>query len=152
MNDYLTKDKIQKFKEAFQTFDKDYTGYITIEELGELMNQLGQNISVTELYDIVNEVDNIRNGSVEFNVFIEIMSRKMRDTDDRKENIIQALKVFDKDGNGLISSSELKQAILSFSENTDQEVEEIMKMADIDCNGFINYIEFVRMIEFYYNN
>ena len=146
MNDHLTEDKIHEFKEAFEIFDKDHDGYITIKELGEIMKQLGQVPSETELQDMINEVDVDGNGNIDFKEFLGLMARKMRDTD-TEEELIEAFKVFDRDGNGLISGQELRHVMLSLGEKiTDEEVEEMIKEADIDGDGYINYEEFVRMI------
>ena len=48
--------------------------------------------------------------------------------------------MFDKDGNGLISPAEIRQAMTSLGEKlTDEEVDELIKEADIDGDGHINY-------------
>ena len=57
MTEQLTEDKITEFKEAFEIFDKDKDGFITIKELGEIMRNLGQNPSDADLQDMINEVD-----------------------------------------------------------------------------------------------
>ncbi|KAK4876744.1 hypothetical protein RN001_009250 [Aquatica leii] len=44
-------------KEAFLLFDKDGVGTITTKELRTVMRSLGQNPTVAELQDIINEVD-----------------------------------------------------------------------------------------------
>lgn len=146
MTEHLTEEKIHEFKEAFEIFDKDKDGYITIKELSEIMRSLGQLPSETELQDMINEVDVDGNGNIDFKEFLGLMARKMRDTD-TEEELIEAFKVFDRDGNGLVSSVELKHVMLSLGEKiTDEEVDEMIKEADIDGDGFINYEEFVRMI------
>ncbi len=142
----LSEDKIIEFKEAFEIFDKDKDGYITTKELGDIMKNLGQTPSEAELQDMINEVDIDGNGTIDFKEFLGLMARKMRDAD-TEEELIEAFKVFDRDGNGLISGNELQHVMTSLGENISQdEVEEMIKEADLDGDGYINYEEFVRMI------
>ncbi len=142
----LSEDKITEFKEAFEIFDKDKDGYITTKELGDIMKNLGQTPSEAELQDMINEVDIDGNGTIDFKEFLGLMARKMRDAD-TEEELIEAFKVFDRDGNGLISGNELQHVMTSLGENISQdEVEEMIKEADLDGDGYINYEEFVRMI------
>jgi len=55
--------------------------------------------------------------------------------------------VFDRDGNGLISSEELAQVMKSLGERlTGQEVDAMMSEADVDGDGQINFQEFVKMM------
>ena len=142
----ISEDKINEFKEAFNIFDKDKDGYITTKELGDIMKNLGQSPSEAELQDMINEVDIDGNGTIDFKEFLGLMARKMRDAD-TEEELIEAFKVFDRDGNGLISGNELQHVMTSLGENISQdEVEEMIKEADLDGDGYINYEEFVRMI------
>ncbi len=145
-SDSLTEDKINEFKEAFEIFDKDKDGYITTKELGDIMKNLGQTPSEAELQDMINEVDIDGNGTIDFKEFLGLMARKMRDNDSEEE-LIEAFKVFDRDGNGLISNVELQHVMTSLGENvTMDEVDEMIKEADLDGDGYINYEEIVKMI------
>ena len=55
--------------------------------------------------------------------------------------------VFDKDGNGYISSAELRHVMTNLGEKlTDEEVDEMIREADIDGDGQVNYEEFVAMM------
>ena len=142
----ISEEQINEFKEAFNIFDKDKDGYITTKELGDIMKNLGQTPSEAELQDMINEVDIDGNGTIDFKEFLGLMARKMRDAD-TEEELIEAFKVFDRDGNGLISGNELQHVMTSLGENISQdEVEEMIKEADLDGDGYINYEEFVRMI------
>ena len=103
MADQMTHEQIAEFKEAFSLFDKDGDGTITTKELGTVMRSLGQNPTEAELQDMINEVDQDGSGSIDFPEFLTLMSRKMHDTD-TEEEIKEAFRVFDKDGNVCISS------------------------------------------------
>ena len=144
--DQLTEEQIAEFKEAFSLFDKDGDGTITTKELGTVMRSLGQNPTEAELADMINEVDADGNGTIDFPEFLTMMARKMKDTDSEEE-ILEAFKVFDKDGNGFISAAELRHIMTNLGEKlTDEEVDEMLREADIDGDGQINYEEFVKMM------
>ncbi|KAL7978171.1 hypothetical protein Chor_005158 [Crotalus horridus] len=127
MADQLTEEQIAEFKEAFSLFDKDGDGTITTKELGTVMRSLG-------------------NGTIDFPEFLTMMARKMKDTDSEEE-IREAFRVFDKDGNGYISSAELRHVMTNLGEKlTDEEVDEMIREADVDGDGQVNYEEFVQMM------
>ena len=63
----------------------------------------------------------------------------MKDTDSEEE-IKEAFRVFDKDGNGFISAAELRHVMTNLGEKlTDEEVDEMIREADIDGDGQVNY-------------
>ena len=50
--------------------------------------------------------------------------------------------VFDRDGNGFISAAELRHVMTNLGEKlTDEEVDEMIREADVDGDGQINYEE-----------
>jgi len=122
------------------------TGTITTKELGTVMRSLGQNPTEAELMDMIQEIDADGSGTIDFPEFLTMMARKMKDTDSEEE-ILEAFKVFDKDGNGFISAAELRHIMTNLGEKlTDEEVDEMIREADIDGDGQINYEEFVKMM------
>nr|BBB18810.1 calcium indicator protein GeNL(Ca2+)-110u [synthetic construct] len=146
MHDQLTEEQIAEFKEAFSLFDKDGDGTITTKDLGTVMRSLGQNPTEAELQDMINEVDADGNGTIYFPEFLTMMARKMKDTDSEEE-IREAFRVWDKDGNGYISAADLRHVMTNLGEKlTDEEVDEMIREADIDGEGQVNYEEFVQMM------
>ncbi|KAF3393951.1 Calmodulin [Penicillium rolfsii] len=154
MADSLTEEQVSEYKEAFSLFggysackqDKDGDGQITTKELGTVMRSLGQNPSESELQDMINEVDADNNGTIDFPEFLTMMARKMKDTDSEEE-IREAFKVFDRDNNGFISAAELRHVMTSIGEKlTDDEVDEMIREADQDGDGRIDYNEFVQLM------
>lgn len=155
--DQLTEEQIAEFKEAFSLFDKDGDGTITTKELGTVMRSLGQNPTEAELQDMINEVDADGNGTIDFPEFLTMMARKMKDTDSEEE-IREAFRVFDKDGNGFISAAELRHVMTNLGEKlTDEEVDEMIREADIDGDGQVNYegmhsFDYLDTFRFFYNH
>ncbi|CAL9065392.1 unnamed protein product, partial [Musa banksii] len=122
------------------------TGCITTKELGTVMRSLGQNPTEAELQDMINEVDADGNGTIDFPEFLNLMARKMKDTDSEEE-LKEAFRVFDKDQNGFISAAELRHVMTNLGEKlTDEEVDEMIREADVDGDGQINYEEFVKIM------
>ncbi|XP_020829378.1 calmodulin [Phascolarctos cinereus] len=146
MADQFSEEQIAEFKEAFSLFDKDSDGCITTKELGTVMRSLGQNPTEAELKSMIGEIDTDGNGTIDFPEFLSMMARKMKDTDSEEE-IREAFRVFDKDGNGFVSAAELRHVMTKLGEKlTDDEVDEMIREADVDGDGQVNYEEFVRML------
>merc|ERR1711977_352570 len=104
------------------------------------------NPTEAELHDMLSEVDADGNGTIDFTEFLSLMARKMKDTD-TEEELRDAFKVFDKDNNGFISAAELRHVMTNLGEKlTDEKVDKMIREADVDGDGQINYEEFVKMM------
>jgi len=146
MNSY-SEEQLAELKEAFSLFDKNGDGTISAVELGAIMQSLGQKPTAAELRDMIHEVDTNNSGAIDFNEFVQLMGRKIT-TGDKDSEFREAFKLFDKNGDGHISSAELKEVMLSIGEKmNDKEVEQMIKEADTDGDGEINFTEFVKMMK-----
>lgn len=145
MTDELSPEELSNLKEAFSIFDKDGDGTITAKELGTVMRSLGQNPTDQELDDMVKEIDVDGNGEIDFEEFVTLMTRKMEDTE-TEDIIIEAFQMFDKEGDGVVSSEQLRNIMTNHGEKlTDEEVDEMMREADIVFGDF-DYKKFIREI------
>jgi len=110
------------------------------------MRSQGKNPTEVELQDMIKEVDLDGDGGDNFPEFITMMQKNMQQTD-IEEKIKEAFRVFDRDSNGFITNTELSQVMTDLKEPlTDDEFDEMMRETDIDCDGQINYYDFVRMM------
>ncbi|XP_027931502.1 calmodulin-like protein 11 isoform X2 [Vigna unguiculata] len=121
-------------------------GCINIEELGTAIRSLDENPTLEELQIMMSEVDTDGNGTIEFGEFLNLMARKMKESE-AEEELKEAFRVFDKDQDGYISASELRSVMRTIGEKvTDEEVAQMVKEADLDGDGLVDYEEFVRMM------
>ena len=137
----LTEMEIALYKEAFQIFDKHSEGYISSNELGTIMSSLGFNISDEDLNEITNIYDNEQNNNmIDFISFLGIISKK-KENIYKEEDLIDAFRIFDKEGNGKISSKELLYVMMSSGEDFNEnyiKLEEIFYAFynEFYCNKF----------------
>merc|ERR1719270_1456444 len=95
--------------------------------------------------NMIKEFDTNGDQKIDFNEFLTMMSTKIQDTESEIE-IKEAFKVFDKDRDGFISMDELRHVMSKPPINeklTDDELERMMRYADADEDGQINYKEFL---------
>ncbi|GFX89041.1 calmodulin [Trichonephila clavipes] len=116
--------------DGLETFRKEFVKYRILNERVELER------------DIIIVQPGIKlnsNGTIEFNEFCFMMSNKMKERDSEKE-LKEAFRVFDKNGDGFISAPELRNVMTNLGEKlTDEEVEDMIKEADLDGDGLVNY-------------
>ena len=136
--DNLTDEQIIEFREAFQAFDKDGNGSITTKELGTVMRSLGQNLSEAEIKEMIDIVDEDKNGTIDFQEFLHLMARKMKIID-KEEELLDAFNILDRDGSGKISKYELRYIIMSTdSKIKGDDIEDIIKTIGTDEEGKID--------------
>jgi Ca2+-binding EF-hand superfamily protein len=121
----------------------DGDGTISPQEITTFMRNLGQNPTRAQLDEIMNELDVNHDGSIDFDEFTLLMSARSKATDsmtDDESELRDAFRVFDKDGNGTINADELKLTMKNIGVHlTDEELDLMMKEADEDKNGVIDF-------------
>jgi Ca2+-binding EF-hand superfamily protein len=144
----MDDEKEEYYKDAFKMFNISGDGQITVEKLGELIKKLNLKTQIPneDLFEIINNIDKDDKGYFDYEDFKRIMNNK--DIDSIKEReIINAFRIFDIDGNRLISKENLTNMIPKLGGDLNEnEIKEMINQADIDGDGFINYEEFVRMV------
>jgi calmodulin len=87
-----------------------------------------------------------KSGTVEFNEFIELMAPRMFESNE--DDMLEAFKTFDRNGDGFISAEELRSVMKSMGQQLSaKEVEDMVKAADQNGDGRVDYHEFVKMMK-----
>ncbi|XP_006125720.1 glycerol-3-phosphate dehydrogenase, mitochondrial [Pelodiscus sinensis] len=70
----LIPSDIDRYKKRFHMFDKEKKGFITILDVQLVLENISIQIDENTLHEILNEVDLNKNGQVELNEFLQLMS------------------------------------------------------------------------------
>ncbi|KAM3917564.1 glycerol-3-phosphate dehydrogenase, mitochondrial [Leptodactylus fuscus] len=95
----LSPSDIDRYKKRFHKFDKDKKGFITILDVQRVLENINVQMDSKNLHEILNEVDLNKNGQVELNEFLQLMSAIQK---------------------GFVSGSRLAILMKSAEENLDQ--------------------------------
>ncbi|XP_006005735.1 troponin C, slow skeletal and cardiac muscles-like [Latimeria chalumnae] len=143
----LTEEQKAEFKAAFDIFVQDAEdGCISTKELGKVMRMLGQSPTAEELQEMIDEVDEDGSGTVDFDEFLVMMVRCMRDDSKGKpeEELAELFRMFDRNTDGYIDIDELKHMLQATGETvTEDDIEELFKDGDKNSDGKIDYDEFL---------
>ncbi|TRY98621.1 hypothetical protein DNTS_005294 [Danionella cerebrum] len=142
---------LAEFRAAFDIFVQDAEdGCISTKELGKVMRMLGQNPTPEELQEMIDEVDEDGSGTVDFEEFLVMMVRCMKDDSKGKseEELAELFRMFDKNEDGYIDLDELKLMLEATGETiTEDDIEELMRDGDKNNDGKIDYDEFLEFMK-----
>lgn len=153
---HLKDDEAKQFRDMFYTLDEDGSGTISAEELKRCFVQqlTSHDLEVpTELNALMADVDADGSGEIDYSEFVARMmdKRKLVQTD----VCWAAFRVFDLDGDGAITMKELALVLSGgHRKNMEQvlgverdEIERVIKAADRDGSGSIDFDEFFKMMQ-----
>ncbi|KAM3856973.1 glycerol-3-phosphate dehydrogenase, mitochondrial-like [Diretmus argenteus] len=70
----LDYQEVMRYKKRFHKFDKECKGFITTVDVQRVLESINVQIDENALHDILNEVDLNKNGQVEIDEFLQLMS------------------------------------------------------------------------------
>ena len=98
-----------------------------------------QNPSLKEFSQAVDEANLEHKSIITFDDFV-LLSWHIWDEKSSIEDLIQAFKKFDKDGNGYLEQKEFQSILTNYGEKLSQsELDEIMKLVDVNHDGKLSY-------------
>ena len=139
--DEIPTQKIEEFKKEFDLIDRTGKGSISADDLKRVMTAVGEAVTDEDIKNMIEEADLNTDGVVDFPEFAKMMQQR------RKQNALAEFQIFDKDGSGTVSAQELKEVLKKFDVDiSDETLDGMIKEADTDGDGSINYAEFMKIM------
>lgn len=138
--------KIAVFKEEIAAFGRENENSYTPKELKAALSALGQEVPEAGLQEMMGKLSFSENNEADSQDAPQVTGKTIK-IQVALEELIETFKVFDKDQNGLILTSELKLVMNSLGERlTRAEIEEIIKQGNPNLDDYMNYEQFVRRV------
>lgn len=145
----LTEKEIAKIKRQFLTLDEDGSGEISTYELTNILKDPKLKMSENDIAELMKGFDIDGSGTIDIREFMIFMSnKKNRDLIHRaivlRTQIRKVFNQLDSDGNGYITKKEFKSMMRKQRcKFTETQIEAMLKEADKNGDGKIDYDEFV---------
>ena len=140
--------EIYDYKHAFDLFDKNHSGTISVNDIIDIMKHLGYyHIIRKEVDEIVTKNNLCTDGELdfeEFYTFVENYKTKLEVEKYDENMILKAFEYFDKDKDGKITNYEFKYILSKLGHSfTEEECDKFFKDLDLDNDGILNYKDFI---------
>ncbi|XP_035013077.1 calmodulin-like protein 4 isoform X1 [Hippoglossus stenolepis] len=143
---FLTQDQINEFKECFSLYDCQRRGKIKAQELITVMRCLGSNPTPPEVQRHLLSHNIGQGGELDFSTFLSVMHRQLQQEAPEQE-ILQALKMADKEHKGFVLATELRATLTGLGEKlTNTEVDELLKEAGVGADGRVHCEQFAKAV------
>ena len=142
----LQESDIDDLREIFKAFDKDNNGQINFTEFEQSLLKLkSKKIHAEDFLEYFNSIDTDKNGKIEYTEFLASVLNKKFFL--KEERLYEAFSTFDKEGNGKITKDEL-MSVLKMEPSDDKYIAELIRNADKNEDGVIDYKEFIEFMGF----
>ncbi|XP_034289755.1 calcium-binding protein 4 [Pantherophis guttatus] len=143
--------ELDELLDAFKEFDTDQDGFLSYKDLGDCMRTMGYMPTEMELLEVSQHIKMRMGGRIDFEEFVEMMRPKVLEETAHMVGVRElkiAFREFDTDGDGAISSLELRQAVTALLDEqlNAQELDEILQDVDLNGDGKVDFDEFVMML------
>merc|ERR1711992_451099 len=146
----LEVDEIKCLKTCFDLFDSKKQEFLSADDLDEILRAMGFRPSKEELMDILAEIDEDGSGEIEFGEFCQLCAKFLvedPDIETMKRELKDAFRIYDKEGQGYITTETLRGLISELlAPLTDEELDGIIAELDEDGSGTMDFDEFCEMM------
>ncbi|CAE7246619.1 cal-1 [Symbiodinium sp. CCMP2456] len=145
----------QVVQSTFRAADTNGNGTLSRHEIGSLMRRLAVSVTAQEIDTLMKEADVNRDDQIDYEEFATwmlitrrgLISAKLTEDLGSAADIVRAsFRVWDSNGNGLISKAEVRKLLLQACKMKAKDVEILAEVMDTDDDGKIDYDEFVSFL------
>lgn len=129
-------------RKAFQMFDTTKSGFIDTLKISTILNTMGQLFDDGELNNMIREFDPEKSGRVNFDCFCKIAGRFLEEEDSEamQEELKEAFRMYDREGNGYITTATLKEILAALDDKlTSTDLDGIIAEIDTDGSGTVDF-------------
>ena len=132
------------FQECFKRFDTNKDGQISTKECENVLSSILGELPKRTIQRMVSYADLNGDGKICYGEFTDIMKQKIR-----RNNFLKEFQLLDTNGDGKISAHEVKSVIKRVGKvtKTDAEIQKIIKDVDDNGDGYLDYNEFLNVME-----
>ncbi|XP_055295231.1 troponin C [Sitodiplosis mosellana] len=141
--------KVAIMRKAFQMFDTQKTGLIETIKISTILNTMGQLFDDNELNALIDENDPDATGKVNFDGFTNIAGHFLEEEDAEamQQELKEAFRLYDREGNGYITTSTLKEILAALDDKLNSaDLDGIIAEIDTDGSGTVDFDEFMEMM------
>lgn len=146
----LEPDEIKVLKICFNMFDFKDQGFLSADDLDDILRGMGFRPSKEELKEILEEIDEDGSGEIEFEEFCQLCAKFLIEEPDEetmKAELKEAFRVYDKEANGFITTDTLREIISELDQRlTTEDLDGIIEEIDEDGSGTMDFDEFCQMM------
>ena len=146
----LENDEIKVLKICFNLFDTKKQEFLGADDLDDILRAMGFRPSKEELQEILEEIDEDGSGEIEFGEFCQLCAKFLVEEPDEetmRAELKEAFRVYDKEGQGFITTTQLRDIISELDPNlTQEDLDGIIEEIDEDGSGTMDFDKFCQMM------
>ncbi|KAG5880813.1 hypothetical protein JTB14_027980 [Gonioctena quinquepunctata] len=149
MAEALDDEQVNLLRRAFSMFDSTKKGNIEKEKVHTILTTLGHTYEDSELDALLESEDPQCTGTLNFDSFCRVASHFFENEDDEalQKELKEAFRLYDKEGNGYIPTSSLREILAALDDQlTNDQLNEMIAEIDTDSSGTVDFEEFMEMM------
>merc|ERR1712223_97440 len=145
----LDLEQIDSLKKGFEGFDKEGGGTISQTTMQMILKSMGVKVDKDDMENYAGEVDEAATGQFSFMQFCQVAAKFMIEDDEEqmKEELKEAFRIYDKEGQGFITTDVLKEILREIDTTlTEDDLDNIIEEVDEDGSGTLDFDDFQEMM------